>query len=1476
MSEIKEDENNGLLDEVQPETLDPDLFEEELNKKIENYFTSNNNELLSFEQLDDFLKAIDLYEIWNSEDEKDTLWASLQKYNINNKVDKNGAIKGMHDLLNNQDDDSQKDGKDDNILTRDSRVSIKNELLSRISRVSIRNDGTGTVNKLVLSKHKQKAIDEYDNLDNPSLIQLKKIFLLLNINEDNKKNIISVEKIDEIVKKHKFIKIERNDIIKYISYLTCEDKPLDQIKTLNINMDIFYEIDLLLQEKLVDEDLENYEEYEEDENGEKLRDPLEIIEELLKKIEETQDNIVVLRDMKNNLVSLNENMSETISKAIEDDEKENQHENISNIESLQSIINEKIEKFDEYFQNLNRDQKLNVKKIQSLKKSILAANKSIDTLKEDYRVLYEKYNNNQEVEVDEETERLLEENVALNQEVNSNKEQIENLIAQRKERDIQINELYEKIDEDKNTEEKLRKQIAELKISNTKYKEDYEKLMDTVVNKIQKRENEEKRERDRINKLIKEEVEKKNDKSNEKDGGVNEINIKELENIDKMTIPISEKLLKKKKILGQLTNEKLLEYVLKCERLNINLKSDKTKKEKTIEELDETITQLNKTINKNRKEIANYKIDFNIQKDKIERLQKEVKQSQIYRPSIAMTSNTRISRLSKLVNPGLNAQKFSNLKKKMNSSDYFMNKNMAFGVTANLKNKNINERIGKQKTNLAQQSIMNSIYGNVEENKIEEEQNEEDKDEVSAKKEKENNKESKDEDKKEIKNNLIFEKSNNIETSIEGHKMPFTNLQKDGIEIDIKKNELNIGGEEEIIMVDNINDINLGGSNKELIEIKNNGINSESTKKDEQSSQHQVTESFFESKPVVKNDEITKNKTDLDMIAKRGNNLYNESKNKIQGDFYSTNFANTDMYTKDNDVLDEFQRDTIEINQNPNLSGQLEDFMFGSVEMNTGRESENNPELKNKLEISKYGMNISDKKNNTNHNDKFKSSENLIINSKDKLNQIEIGKENDINLEGNKETKNESNNNKINENKLEINNNSINIESKNNKVNENKLEISNNTINIDKNDNNNKINENKLEISNNNINIDKSDNNNKINNNNKIIEINKNDAFNVQGNNKNNKKLEMFKVNKNSINIEGEEGQINRKRTVIDTVDSKVSASNILGLSESNIEIKGRKRNNSLKTENNSNIIKKDIEEIENNNYDYCSLFHEDYVISKLHEKHDNANEKNIYSDQIFLFSKDKKKLEKKLILLTPSNIYIFEERNGQFNNSISKDEISKFAISNKNLNILTIVKGTENIIILTLRRMDLLFYLREYYRKSQRTIGISYIDKFKMNIKGKETELFVTDKIFRTFSNFDGAIKIGYLLKLSHFLKIFQQRLVALTSIGLIVFDDPNSPPERLYPIIGSKIEKVLGNKYKRSNCFEITTLAGEVKVFSAYKERELKSWLEEFKKIQKDFENKMKKLDTIQKHAFIENSTLNNVKEVENDDELIPNSEE
>ena len=125
------------------------------------------------------------------------------------------------------------------------------------------------------------------------------------------------------------------------------------------------------------------------------------------------------------------------------------------------------------------------------------------------------------------------------------------------------------------------------------------------------------------------------------------------------------------------------------------------------------------------------------------------------------------------------------------------------------------------------------------------------------------------------------------------------------------------------------------------------------------------------------------------------------------------------------------------------------------------------------------------------------------------------------------------------------------------------------------------------------------------------------------------------------------------------------------------------------------------------------------------------------------------------------------------------------------------------------------------------------------------------------------------------HFFKSFSQRLVVLTSIGLIVFDDPSKPPERLYPIISSQTRSVPFERYKRPNCFEIITLAGETKVFSAAKEREMQPWLDEFKKVKEDFKKKMKKLDTANKIEFIENnSTLPNVEEEQVEEELIQES--
>ena len=1431
------------MSEDEQEEVDVDLFEEALNEKIELYFSSNNNELLTYEKLDDFLKSVELYEMWNSEEEKDVLWQCLMKYNINNKIDKNGAIKGMHDLLT-QEEENQKDNKEDNLLTRISRVAYKND--------------TGPVNKLVLNKYKQKALDEYDCLDNPTLIQFKKIFVLLNINPNNK-NIITPEKIDEICSKHKFIKIERNEIIKYLSFLTCEDKPIEEIKTININIDIYNEIDSLFQEKLLDEDMDQSEENEEEEeNEEKKEDPMDILEDILQKIEITNDNIIVLKDMRNNLLKLNENMGENIKNMAQDNENNDENqENVSNIESLQIMINEKMEKFDDFLQNMNKEQKSYIKKIHNLKKSIINFNNDMTTLKEDYKILYEKYNNNQELEVDDEMERLLDENVALNQEINLKKEEISDLLNERTEKDKQINELYIKLDNNQIIEKELRKQIAELTIDINKQKNDYENLMDTVVNKIEKKENEEKREREKIKEMIEKQLKSEEDKKNENNKNKNDkdeqFKINELNDIDNMNIPLTDKLLKKKKILSQLSNEQLMEYTLKLERLNISLKSEKNKKDQQIKEKNETIESLNKAILSKKKDIGVLSSELNKLKKLNANLQNEVKTNEIFRPSIAMSGNMRISRMSKLNTVGLNVMKFGggfnkNENKITNSSDYFKNdKNMNFSIknkknikTTKLKDKNINLQIGKeQKTKFTPQNILNSIYGDGD--KINEEINEED----NEKNEEEKN------DEKEKKNNNNLEVSNNIESTIKGQKMPFTNLEQNGIEFDIQK-KVNDIGQNEMITIDNINDINLGGNMNDMIEIKNEGeINIENDKNDKNSNLQKTTESFFESKPLENNFEIFDKKANLDKIHSMKNDNYKEVQNKTYGGIFSNNEKkeenpSNDLYDDDND------RDTIQVNANQNIAGGLEDMIFNELEnneddikMNTGRESDNHAGLKKIFQMSKYDMGIKNENKNEDkgdiHSDRLKSSDNCIVsfNPKDKLNHLEENNSNNIIIEGNK------NNN--NEDKKE--------EKKDNKI----LEINNN----------------------NQINIDNK-------NQNKILEINNNNQIDIE--NKKENEIKKFGIENNSINIENN-NPVNRKRTIVDVGPNKLSSEKVLGITNAGSEeIQGRNRIKTIQPANNSSysaigkkngfISLEEQEKIENNNYDYCSLFHEDYVKKKLSQLNDNGNEKNIYSDEIYLLSDKKKSLEKRLMLLTPSYLYIIESKEAQFVLTLNKNEINKIAISNQNLNILAFIKNNGvNILLLTLRRMDLLYYLRDYYRKSnQIPLRFTYQDEYKVMIKGKYSTLSVKDKIFTTLSNFDGAIKIGYLQKLNpHFkhFKLFNQRLVVLSSIGLIVFDDPTKPPERLYPIINSEIKQVSAQKYKKSNCFEIKTLAGETKVFAAYKEREMTSWIEEFNKVKEDFKKKMKKLDTANKIEFIDNNNaLPNVEEEKVEDELLPNS--
>ena len=662
MTEEEGEEGNINLDE----------FKEEINNRLDNYFSENKNVLLSYGDLEDFLKAIELYEYWNTEDDKDAIWQKLKKYSKDDKVDSEGIKKGMHDFINflqNGDEENENDGYllsniDNNDIKKERKESKDENLLTRISRISIRNDGVRT-NKLVLNKYKQKAIDEYECLDNDTLIQFKRIFMLLNIDENNK-NIIPIETIDQLINKHKFIKLEKNEIIRYIHYLSCDDKSIYDITSININNTIYSEIDSLIENRLIEEGLdinkivEEEEEEEEIKDKDKDEDPLDILDDILKKVEETKENSLLLKNMQNNIIKSNQNYTEKVTKFFKENIDESQNEIINNIQKLGICTVEDMQKFDEFLSTLTKDQKTNIKKINSLKKNILLLNKEISKLKDDYNYIYEKYNNNQQLDMDEEMERLCDENMTLDNELKLKKKEISELINEKAEKDKEINNLYIKIDSHENNEKELKNQVRELKLSVDKLKKEYNDLIDSTLDKMEKKEKEEKKERERIKEMIEKQLKNEEEKGGNKSPN-DKLDILALSEIDSMNISLTDKLLKKKKILSQLNFEQLMEYTLKLERLNINLKSEKEKKEQKIKELEEKLNQSNKTIISNKKEIGELNIEIKKLNNSIINLQSEIKTNENFRPSIAYNNQTLVSRMSKLNTEGLNNLKFKQL-----------------------------------------------------------------------------------------------------------------------------------------------------------------------------------------------------------------------------------------------------------------------------------------------------------------------------------------------------------------------------------------------------------------------------------------------------------------------------------------------------------------------------------------------------------------------------------------------------------------------------------------------------------------------------------------------------------------------------------------------------------------------------------------------------------------------------------------------
>ena len=1326
-------------------------IQEELNTKVKKFFETTSY-ITSRDDFDKFLSETDLLEIWNSEAEKETLWQYISKYMKNSKIDCDGALNGLNDFMNQDEEDQSGNSEEQNTssIQKKEEKEIKETLLTRLSRVSNRVTKEKSGNKLALNRYKQRAIDQYDCLDNDSLIQFKKIFTLLKYKLNKGK--LLYNDLQEICNRYKFITTDINDIWNYLSYCVCIDnmKNLAGKTELIINKEIMEEVNAFIDQKLINEDIEvdseNMEDGEggDDEKKEDLEEiTLSLVDKIIKEAVNINENNLVLNEIKKEINTINKGDSDNI----------------------KGLINGKIKQIDDFIKKSQKENELNINKMESLRENVLKISEKIRIMNEDYTSLYEKYQNNQQYDLDEESNRLIDENIMLSKENENKQLEIDNLLEDQKSMKKEYQNILMQYEDAIREKNELTLNISELKMNNYKLKGDYDKLLNDILSKTEK--------------------EKKSKKSNKNDNSnvPYEEQVKQLKFINNANIGDKEKITRKKTIFDSMSNEKLINYIMEVERTNQTLTNEKNKNYQKIHELEQKNVDLNTLM----KIVKDRNIDLeeearNLQK-KIDNLSNEVRNNEIFRPSIAMNSQARISRLSKLNATGINAQKFN-----ISKGGGFSNKKKVEKFKLKDMNKDQSQKAALNKF----ENISMDLYG------VKEVENEEE-----------------DQENKKTEKNKIELNTNQSGLNYEGKKNANKNIDisnNKGFGINDpkdKNNKLGIGISAQF---------NSGNKNNNKPNLDSNlassGMFFDGTTNDINLMQQQNNEiNISQNSDSNGNIGLSSSITQFDI--QNNNNIINNNNNNFKTINNNMSFQNQNS----NSILENKSAIISEISNSDDMPNLRIDNLMG--EMIDGETIEKNKEELDKE--NKNNLNINEIKNENNFN----------------VNNSENNKENDENknLEENRDTTIIVNGVSSQSDNLEnsilngIQKEGFNID---NSPKKNSLSSNNsNNFNIDG-ENKNEIIENKTQNKSNTNNLNKSKENeismnssSKKTQNDFSLDKSKNQLTNISKNNQKNQST----INKNSsIKINPDNNQLKLYSSISDSNPEDLQISQI------------------------NRMSKVELDELRNNNYDYYSLFQEESIKRKLQDVKDKCHEFNVYSDQIFLLT-EKKHLSKRYIFITPSYLYIIEPKEMKFTHVIKKEQILSFQLSNKNLNILMFqIYDGNNILIETLRLMDLMNYLKGFYRTKGNIIKIKFEDVFEVKIKGKIQKITLKDKIFSNLSNFDGAQKIGYLFvyKGTYIVPIFKEKLFVLTSIGLIMFDEPSSPPSRLYPIIKSEVQKLEGTKYNRENCFQVTLWSGKIKVFATRKKRERDSWLKEFEKINTEFRQKMSDLDTKTKQEY------------------------
>lgn len=269
-----------------------------------------------------------------------------------------------------------------------------------------------------------------------------------------------------------------------------------------------------------------------------------------------------------------------------------------------------------------------------------------------------------------------------------------------------------------------------------------------------------------------------------------------------------------------------------------------------------------------------------------------------------------------------------------------------------------------------------------------------------------------------------------------------------------------------------------------------------------------------------------------------------------------------------------------------------------------------------------------------------------------------------------------------------------------------------------------------------------------------------------------------------------------------------------------------------------------------NNNYDFKYFSKDKNLIDTLGKNGDKLIKNFIFTDDIYLRI-NKLKKQKFLLVITTKNIYILKN-DSEFTCVLKEDQdnLQKVIISLKNFNMLYLsFNSHQDVVIESFRRIQILSFLKLVHSKFKfKELNILTSNNFKIRTSENIYEnIFIKkNKLFPLTPNFENALKMGILMKYQQnfFRAFFQEKLVILSLLGLMYFDEADKVPKMLIPLIGTSVKFMKLQINETLYCFKLKTINDDTYIFGSPKKEETLDWLKEFVNYKKVYHYKMKNI--------------------------------